>query len=634
VFVVKFFSDLFPNRKRRKTGEEGVTRHKSQKEEQRAKITRERLRRNRFLAKLKNTRENEPQEPPEAIDGVLIGTDTETNEPLHILTPLRGRHLYLIGKTRTGKTTLIKNLIIQDMEAGYGLCVIDPHGDMAEELSGSVPQHRLQDVIYFDPTSEYCPAFNFLQLPYPAFKLTEDVIAIFKMFFGDSWGQRMEHLLRYSLLALLMNKKTYTLNDLKQLLTSENARADILNNVTNDDVLNFWNNEYPAMAKGAPDPIVNKLSAFLVPASPMHRLFSNPRNDLNFSDIMDGKILIVNLAKGKVGDEPSKILGGMISSGIQQASLARADTPMEKRYPFHFYVDEFQNYVTPAFETILSESAKYKLFLTLAHQTLGQLPSSMEHAIFGNIATLISFQVSADDANRLKREMHRKRTFVLMKGKNAEMDADEMMAHVRQSIDHEISSLEDRATTSDSSDMPRTDSLTELLEEACSPNMTLATLKERVLKHSIFSFNKYDFQEAAFPDTQDFINMPFGTAFCRMERAENMYTFRTIKAPDPVAGIRGQVLHAMREQHSERSPQPVASSTDTPQKVTIQNSPIPKPSEAEQTAQQPQPVYSTHAVESESEPPATEPPPDPFIQKEPPKLRKRTPKPKKDPLTF
>jgi len=384
----------------------------------------------------------------------------------------------------------------------------------------------------------------------------------------------------------------------------------------------------------------------------MHRLFSNPRNDLNFTEIMDGKILIVNLAKGKVGDEPSKILGGMISSGIQQASLARADTPMEKRYPFHFYVDEFQNYVTPAFETILSESAKYKLFLTLAHQTLGQLPSSMEHAIFGNIATLISFQVSADDANRLKREMHRmdyqlhysatnryyslsgfieeqKRQWNLtiseiLREREAFDCGDELFTY--EAVDtgkKTTSNMNEQAISARESSLPEYREMLELLENL--------PLDPTIIKNTYAGIS---ITHTTFPDTADFINMPFGTAFCRMERAENVYTFRTIKAPDPTAGIRGQVLHAMREQHSERSPQPVTASTDTPQKVTIQNSPIPKPSEAEQTAQQPQPVYSTHAVEPESEPPATEPPPDPFIQKEPPKPRKRTPKPKKDPLTF
>jgi len=612
-------------------------------------------------------RESEPQEPQQApepppIDGVLIGTDTETDTPLHILTPLRGRHLYLIGKTRTGKTTLIKNLIIQDMEAGYGLCVIDPHGDMAEELAGSVPQERLKDVIYFDPTSEYCPAFNFLSLPYPAFKLTEDVISVFKMFFGDSWGQRMEHLLRYSLMALLMNKNTYTLNDLKQLLTSENARADILNNVTNDGVLNFWNDEFPKMAKGAPDPIVNKLSAFLVPSSPMYRVFSNPRNDLNFTEIMDGKILIVNLAKGKVGDEPSKILGGMISSGIQQASLARADTPMEKRYPFHFYVDEFQNYVTPAFETILSESAKYKLFLTLAHQTLGQLPSSMEHAIFGNIATLISFQVSADDANRLKREMHRTNFTYFNKETREWRPLSEFVKEQIQTTELRIKeiggAIEAFKEGATEYVLTNTDGMrkgekervslhpiyirdwTNTLRDFDRPNLErLRNLPNDIagIKSALYTWS-LDIQQKDFPNTHDFINLLPRTAFCRMERAENVYTFRTIKAPDPVAGIRGQVLHAMREQHSERSPQPVTSQPDTPQEATIQNSPIPKPSEAEQTAQQPQPVYSTHAVESESEPPATESPPDPFIQKEPPTRRKRRRqrqrKPKDDQLSF
>ena len=631
--------------------------------------------------------EPEPEPPPEPIDGVLIGTDIETNQPLHILTPLRGRHLYLIGKTRTGKTTLIKNLIIQDMEAGHGLCMIDPHGDCAEELIGSVPPERLKDVIYFDPTSEYCPAFNFLALPYPAFKLTEDIIAVFKMFFGDSWGQRMEHLLRYSLLTLLMNKNTYTLNDLKQLITNENARADILNGVTDDGVLAFWNEEFPRMAKGAPDPIVNKLSAFLAPSSPMYRVFSNSRNDLNFTEILDGKILIVNLAKGKVGDEPSKILGGMIASGIQQASLARADTPMEQRHPFYFYVDEFQNYVTPAFETILSESAKYNLFLTLAHQTLhGQIPASMESAIFGNIATLISFQVSADDANRLKREMHRTRFEVRAKESPAFMSVDGFLEKERgrlakrqQDIEHEKKIIEQQVLMDMESwrgqEKPpeakawRRETNKEyekLVYEEFEINRKLEALNDSNKNlHSLRDiFSDYQFKETDFPDTQDFINIPPRTAFCRMERAENLHVFRTIKSPDPVAGIRGQVLHAMREQYGIKAKpaeparpiaiQPVeqpATDTETVEDLkrileeavtggridgTPPNDPPKKPTHTEPTS--PYVNLESEPPSARTRPQASEPPaPDPFGQKEPPTRRQRRrqkQKSKKDQLSF
>jgi len=236
------------------------------------------------------------------------------------------------------------------------------------------------------------------------------------MFFGSAWGPRMEHLLRFSVLTLLTDTKPHTLPDLRALCINPDFRADLIARIQDPAILEFWEHEFPTIEKGAFNPIVNKLSAFLIPGSPLLRVFSDPENDLDFSAIMNGqKILIVNLAKGVLGDEPSRLLGGLIVTGIQQAALARADIPPDQRKDFHLYIDEFQNFVVDSISTILSESAKYKLFLTLAHQTLGQLPGDIERSIFGNIATIISFQISAEDAGTLRREMHRTRYMVRRK---------------------------------------------------------------------------------------------------------------------------------------------------------------------------------------------------------------------------
>ena len=217
------------------------------------------------------TPEPVPEVPPPPA-GVLLGKDSENGGNLIFPAHLRGRHCYLIGKTRTGKTTLIKNMLVQDMEQGHGLCFIDPHGDAAEELLATVPPERIPDVIYFDPSRTFSPSFNFFRLPFPPYKLTEDVVAVFKMFFGSAWGPRMEHLLRFSVLTLLTDTKPHTLPDLRALCINPDFRADLIARIQDPAILEFWEHEFPTIEKGAFNPIVNKLSAFLLPGSPLLRV--------------------------------------------------------------------------------------------------------------------------------------------------------------------------------------------------------------------------------------------------------------------------------------------------------------------------------------------------------------------------
>jgi len=495
-----------------------------------------------------------PEVPPPPA-GVLLGKDSENGGNLIFPAHLRGRHCYLIGKTRTGKTTLIKNMLVQDMEQGHGLCFIDPHGDAAEELLATVPPERIPDVIYFDPSRTYSPSFNFFRLPFPPYKLTEDVVAVFKMFFGSAWGPRMEHLLRFSVLTLLTDTKPHTLPDLRALCINPDFRADLIARVQDPAILEFWEHEFPTIEKGAFNPIVNKLSAFLIPGSPLLRVFSDPENDLDFSAIMNGqKILIVNLAKGVLGDEPSRLLGGLIVTGIQQAALARADIPPDQRKDFHLYVDEFQNFLTDSIQTILSESAKYKLFLTLAHQTLGQLPGDIERSIFGNIATIISFQISAEDAGTLRREM--KSTRYRLRNRQTKTPVPLSVA-----IESDKRRFEEYITDYSKRGKEAENELQQLAADrvvqryrgqiAALQNFTPA---EFIAEYSPPSDKsaKYELEEYTFPDTDDFINMQARYAFCRMERAYNVTAFRTVAPSDPTPGTRGQILNAMRERHADR----------------------------------------------------------------------------------
>jgi len=524
--------------------------------------------------------------------GVLIGEIDGNKASLILPSPLRTRHLYLIGKTRTGKTTLIKNLIIQDMQQAHGMCFIDPHGDAAEELLANVPPERIKDVIYFDPSRTFSPSFNFFRLPFPPYKLTEDVVAVFKMFFGSAWGPRMEHLLRFSVLTLLSDEEPHTLPDLRRLCINADFRAEIASRVQDPAIREFWEHEFPTIEKGAFNPIINKLSAFLMPSSPLLRVFSEKENDLDFSAIMNRqKLLIVNLAKGVLGNEPSRLLGGLIVTGIQQAALARADIPPDQRKEFHLYIDEFQNFVVDSISTILSESAKYRLFLTLAHQTLGQLPTGIERSIFGNVATLISFQVSAEDAITIKREMHGKRPVYREKHSVDYRPLDDLIAATRERYQSSIQSWQSSISeaTRNQTDKAR---LAEKEEKYRQQGQGFAKARQslvrdiegwndkiRIYRNSIQGYRKaiktldnpaitiqqlrtflgsseaerYDFSQADYPEAHDFINMQARHAFCRMERADNLTAFRTVAPPDPVAGIKGQILHAMRERHAERA---------------------------------------------------------------------------------
>jgi len=511
-----------------------------------------------YLAELKETLK----------DGVVLGNfiEEEPGALPFLIFPqrLRNRHCYIVGKTRTGKTTLAKTMFMQDMEMGHGACYIDPHGDAAEEILACVPSDRIKDVVYFDPSRTYSPSFNFLRLPYPPYKLTEDVVSVFKLFFASAWGPRMEHYLRFFVLTLLSDTEPHTLPDLQTLCLNADYRDELAARMQHPKIRQFWRDDFPQASKDALAPIVNKLSAFLLPGSPLERVFSDPENDLDFTDIMNNKkILIVNLAKGILSDEPSRLLGGLIVSGIQQAALARADMPQEKRNEFYLYIDEFQNFITDSISSILSESAKYKLYLTLAHQTLGQLPKDIERSIFGNVATIICFQISAEDAQTFRREMHRSRIVYREKETAAYRPIGELLEYMRSLIKREeqehLGFSKDRkhdAVLRERHERIRQDYANLLGKLDASPLSADAVRDVARHKHPLLLdrplFPDYEIRQLDFPDPDDFINLKARTAFCRMEKAENVTAISTIRPRDPTPGTRGKILNAMRERHAER----------------------------------------------------------------------------------
>ena len=322
----------------------------------------------------------------------------------------RRGHMYIIGKTGTGKTTLIENMIISDIRAGNGLAVIDPHGDLAEHLLNFIPKRRINETIYFNPSDlDYPIAFN------PLEKVDRDyhhlvasgLISVFKKIWYDFWGPRMEHILRQAILALLEYPGS-TLLDLPLILVDKEFRKKVLEKVTNPQVRDFWLTEFERYSayfrSEAISPIQNKIGQFIV--SPLIRnIVGQPKSSFNFRKVMDeGYIFIANLSKGKIGEDNCALLGAMIVTKIELSALSRGDIPERKRKSFYLYVDEIHNFLILSFADILSEARKYGLYLILTHQYIEQLDEEIRSAIFGNVGTLITFRVGARDAQFLKNE--------------------------------------------------------------------------------------------------------------------------------------------------------------------------------------------------------------------------------------
>ena len=333
------------------------------------------------------------------------------NHQFGILRRDRSRHVYIIGQTGAGKSGLLELFALSDVFYNQGYCIIDPHGDFAINNLRFVPESRINDVVYFNPADTAYPvAFNPLELDDPARKpnVCSEVIGVLKRMFGDSWGPRLEHILRYTLLALLDRPET-TLLDISRILTDKDFRKETLDYCKDVTVLQFWKHEFgqwnDKQVNESIAPVLNKVGAFT--ANPIIRnIIGQPKSSFNVRKIMDeGKILVVNLSKGLIGEDNAAILGAFLVTKVQLAAMSRSDIPdVADRRPFYLYVDEFQNFATDSFAVILSEARKYGLNLTVANQYISQMTESVRDAVFGNVGTTISFRVSADDAPILAKQ--------------------------------------------------------------------------------------------------------------------------------------------------------------------------------------------------------------------------------------
>jgi len=324
----------------------------------------------------------------------------------------RRKHMYVIGKTGMGKTTLLENMAMQDIQSGEGIAFIDPHGETAYKLLDFVPKERMKDVIYFDPAdSDFPIGFNVMENVDPDRRhfIASGLMGVFKKIFGpDVWSARMEYILGNTVLALLEYPDS-TLLSINPMLAVKEYRKKVVDNVTDPVIKAFWTQEFAKyterFAAEATPAIQNKVGQFTSNAL-IRNIIGQPRSTFDFRKAMDEKkILIINLAKGRVGEDASRLLGAMIVTKLYLAAMSRVDIEDEAhRADFYLYVDEFQNFATESFANILSESRKYRLCLILAHQYMAQLAEEVRDAVVGNVGTTVSFRVGAEDAEFLEKE--------------------------------------------------------------------------------------------------------------------------------------------------------------------------------------------------------------------------------------
>lgn len=316
----------------------------------------------------------------------------------------RLRHMYFIGKTGVGKSTMFEHMVLQDIKAGRGCAYIDPHGDTVEKILRQIPKERIEDVVLIDPGDYKNPVgINVLECPDPTQVnlLASSVLNAFKLQFGYSWGPRLEYLLNNALLTLVAVDGT-TLLSVTRLLTDKNYRKYILEKVKDPVLLKFWNTEFVELEKSfgaeAVSPIQNKVNR-LLSSTTIRNILGQRNSTIKFDEIMDNKkILLVNLSKGKVGDDNSNLLGSLIVNRLTFYAMQRSGIDEKERVPFYLFVDEFQNFATESFVTILSEARKYGLSLHLTHQYTAQLPVEIKDAILGNVGTLVAFTLGSQDS--------------------------------------------------------------------------------------------------------------------------------------------------------------------------------------------------------------------------------------------
>jgi hypothetical protein len=329
-------------------------------------------------------------------------------KPFGIFQSDRLLHTYIIGKTGTGKSTLLKTMVMQDINSARGVCLLDPHGDLVQSIVDAIPADRKKDVLYFNiPNAELTLRYNpFKRVSYEKRSLVASgIMEVFKKLWSDAWGVKLEHILRYSILTLL-DQPQATIADIPKLLLDNTYRNSCLTAIQNNNVKAFWQKEFKGYTRFDLLPVLNKVGGMLAHPAIKRVLIAN-KQEISLRKAMDeGKIVLVNLSKGHLGEDVANILGSLFISALGAAAFSRADIQEHTRVPFMLYMDEFHHFTTLSLVNMFSELRKFKVGLVLAHQYLYQLDDEIRQAILGNVATIISFRVGTDDARLLAREMY------------------------------------------------------------------------------------------------------------------------------------------------------------------------------------------------------------------------------------
>lgn len=317
-------------------------------------------------------------------------------------------HTYIIGKTGTGKSTCLETMIRQDIEAGRGCCLLDPHGDLVEKIVQTIPEHRKDDLVYFN-----IPDPN-LTLRYNPFKrvsfekrslVASGILEVFSKLWDSAWGVKLEHILRYAILTLLDQPKA-TIADISEILLNKDFRRQALFNVKSEIVKKFWKREFNGYNKYDLLPVLNKIGGMLVHPV-IRRVLIENSEEVSLRKAMDEKkIVLVNLSKGHLGEDVAHMLGALFVTSIASAAFSRVDTIEEDRVPFMVYMDEFHNFTTLSLVNMFSELRKFKVGMTLAHQYMNQLDDDIKSAVLGNAGTVISFRIGTEDAMHMAKEMY------------------------------------------------------------------------------------------------------------------------------------------------------------------------------------------------------------------------------------
>jgi type IV secretory pathway TraG/TraD family ATPase VirD4 len=322
--------------------------------------------------------------------------------------PDRLMHTYMIGKTGTGKSTCIETMILQDIHAGQGCCLLDPHGDLAENVAKNIPAWRKKDLIYFNVSD---PDLNLRYNPFKRVSLEKrslvasGILDVFSKLWDSAWGVKLEHILRYAILTLLDQPKA-TIGDITEILLDKEFRKKALRNVKSESIRKFWKREFPEYHKYDLLPVMNKIGGMLIHPV-IRRVLIENTEEVSLRKAMDEKkIVLMNLSKGHIGADVAHILGALFITSIASASFSRVDTREEERIPFMVYMDEFHNFTTLSLVNMFSELRKFKVGMIMAHQYMHQLDDKIKRAVLGNAGTIISFRIGTEDAMYMSKEMY------------------------------------------------------------------------------------------------------------------------------------------------------------------------------------------------------------------------------------